>query len=69
MVSGFSIGYMNFTMFLFLFSGIMILWIDVNGYAREGMHKEQLASRIMGWMSLVLAVLVYIGNWLYQKMY
>ena len=69
MVSGFSIGYMNFTMFLFLFSGIMILWVDVNGYGREGMHKEQLASRIMGWMSLVLAVLVYIGNWLYQKMY
>ncbi|MBW7454947.1 CLC_0170 family protein [Paenibacillus sepulcri] len=50
---------------LFLISGIFMLGVDRKIYQSDGMAREQLISRVMGWSNLIVAVLVFLGYLIY----
>jgi uncharacterized membrane protein len=66
MSSGYSIGYINFTIFLLLMTGGLILRFDVKSYEFMNLKKEKKMARILGWLNVVLGVAIFIGNWIYQ---
>ncbi|AEI44474.1 CLC_0170 family protein [Paenibacillus mucilaginosus] len=67
MGSGLAIGYANFTMFLLLLSGFLILAVDVRGYRQGGMDKEGKVAKWLGWSNLLLGLCAGVGNWLFQR--
>ncbi|UUZ79366.1 hypothetical protein LJK88_29905 [Paenibacillus sp. P26] len=67
MASGFSIGYLNFTAFLLLLSGIGMLRLDVKSYEKAKMEKERKTARFLGWFNIALGIVVYIGDWIYRN--
>ncbi|MCR8634741.1 CLC_0170 family protein [Paenibacillus radicis (ex Xue et al. 2023)] len=64
----FSIGYANFTVLLMLLTGVFILWIDVKGYNRTGMKREQRTARFLGWFNIIAGLGTFIVNLFYQSM-
>lgn len=68
MSSGFSIGYMNFTIVLLLLSGICMLWLDVKTYERAHLKKEKRTARILAWFNISLSVVILIGNMIFHNM-
>jgi uncharacterized membrane protein len=67
MTAGFTIGYINFTIFLLLFTGIIMLRLDVKVYQSVNLMKENKAARILGWLNLILGVVVFMGHWFYNS--
>ncbi|WP_426454458.1 CLC_0170 family protein [Paenibacillus sp. S-38] len=67
MGSGLAIGYANFTTFLLLLSGVLLLTVDVRAYRQGGMDKERKVAKWLGWANLLLGLCVWAGNWLYQQ--
>ncbi|WP_248924373.1 CLC_0170 family protein [Paenibacillus hamazuiensis] len=65
MQTGFTIGYMNFTVILFLLTGGALLWFDVQGYRHKGMNKEEKAARFLGWINIAMGGIGYVGYWIY----
>ena len=61
------IGYLHYTVSLFLVTGILILFFDVKGYKLEKMKKEEKTSRYIGWINISLGIITYSANWAYQK--
>ena len=66
MASGLSIGYAGFSIFLLIVTGICMLLIDVKVYEMEGMKKEKSAARFLGWLNIILGLLTFAGNQVYQ---
>jgi hypothetical protein len=66
LASGFSIGYLSFTIFLLIVSGIGMLLLDVKVYELDGMQKERKAARFLGWLNIVLGIVTYAGNHVYR---
>jgi len=64
---GFSVGYLDFIVFLLLFSGVLVLYFDVNTYSKKQMAREMKGSRIMAWLNISLSVVTFIGNWIIQR--
>ncbi|KIL40812.1 hypothetical protein SD70_11290 [Gordoniibacillus kamchatkensis] len=62
MGAGLTIGYVNFTVMLFLLAGTAILRIDVKAYEAAGMNKEKKAARFLGWFNIGLGLVTLIGN-------
>jgi uncharacterized membrane protein len=69
MASGFSLGYLNFTVYLLLLTGVLMLVFDVKGYELSNMDKERKAARFLGWMNVALSVIAFIGNRVYQQFF
>jgi hypothetical protein len=67
MVSGVTIGYVNFTIFLLVLTGILMLRIDVPGYRMGNEQLELKVSRFMGWFNIVAGLTTLLGNWVYQN--
>jgi hypothetical protein len=67
MTAGFTIGYINFTIFLLLFTGIIMLCLDMKVYQRGNMMKENKAARILGWLNVIFGVMVFVGQWFYNS--
>lgn len=67
MTVGFTIGYINFTIFLLLFTGIIMLSLDVKVYQQVNLMKENKAARFLGWLNLILGVVVFVGQWFYNS--
>jgi len=61
------IGYLNYTVFLLVVTGILILLFDVKGYKLEKMKKEAKVSKYIGWVNVVLGLAVFISNWVYHQ--
>lgn len=68
MTPTFSIGYANFTVFLMLLTGGLILRIDVKDYKTTDMKRENKAARILGWFNIVAGLGIFVVNWLYQNL-
>lgn len=66
MISGMSIGYVQFTILLLLMTGGAILRFDVKSYSLNQQVKETKAARFMGWFNISLGGVVFIGNWIYK---
>ncbi|WP_274648912.1 CLC_0170 family protein [Paenibacillus humicola] len=64
---GGGIGYIGFIVTLMLITGILTLRIDTKRYEVSGMKREQKAARIVGWFNVVIAIGIYIGNWVIHK--
>jgi uncharacterized membrane protein len=67
LTSGYSIGYLSFTIFLLIFSGVLLFAIDVKTYKKKSMTREFKASRFMGWLNIALGIIAFIVNWVYQR--
>lgn len=67
MASGFSIGYVHFTIFLLWLTGVLMLRFDVKGYDMEKLTKEKKTTRFLGWFNVYLGIVLTIGNWVYSK--
>lgn len=67
MGSGITIGYVNFTILLFVFTGGLMLRFDVKGYQMKGMKKEEKTARVLGWLNIALGVVAFIGNWIIKN--
>lgn len=59
---GYTISYLNYAIFLWILSGILILLIDVRGFQLAGMNKERKVSKFIGWLSIVIGLLVFFVN-------
>ncbi|MCZ8513022.1 hypothetical protein O9H85_11430 [Paenibacillus filicis] len=68
MSTGFSIGYMNFTILLLLLSGICMLSLDVKTYERAHLKKEKKTARILAWFNISLSAVAFIGNLIFRNM-
>ncbi len=60
-------GYINYMVMLLGMSGILILVFDVKAYSLAKMKKEEKAARYIGWFNVSLAILAFVGNWVYQQ--
>jgi len=59
---GFSaVGYNNFTVFLFLLSGWMILRFDRKRYKMADMKPERRAASVAGWINIALGIVGFVG--------
>jgi len=67
MSSGLAIGYANFTAFLLLLTGGMLIAFETQGYQRSNMNKEARATKWLGWSNVILSIVVFGANWVYQK--
>jgi hypothetical protein len=67
MVTGVTIGYVNFTIFLLILTGILMLRIDVPGYRMGNEQLELKVSRIMGWFNISAGLITLLGNYVYQN--
>jgi hypothetical protein len=63
---GYTISYLNYAVFLWILSGILILLIDVRGFQLAGMNKERKVSKFIGWLSIIIGLLVFFVNTLLQ---
>lgn len=70
MVSGFSIGYLNFTIGLLLLTGCGLVFFaameEKEGDASSG-KKETRAQRLLGWTNIALGLLTWICNALFSR--
>ncbi|RCW49414.1 CLC_0170 family protein [Paenibacillus prosopidis] len=62
---GYSISYLNYGIFLWLFSGLFILVFDAKGHHSAARNKEQKVSRFLGWFNLTAGVVVFLVKWLF----
>jgi hypothetical protein len=62
------IGYINYSVVIFIVSGLLLLYFDVTGYGIQEMKKEQKVARILGWVNVSLGSLMFIGNWFFQRL-
>jgi len=56
-----AMGYNNFTVFLFILSGWMILRFDRRRYGMADMKPERRAASIVGWINVTLGVVGFVG--------
>lgn len=63
---GYTISYLNYAVFLWILSGILILLIDVRGFQLAGMNKERKVSKFIGWLSIIIGLLVFFVNTVLQ---
>jgi uncharacterized membrane protein len=61
------IGYINYVVFLFMVTGILILRFDAKIYDMAEMKKEKKAAHFIGWANVTLGVLAFVANWAFQK--
>ncbi|MEV5028079.1 hypothetical protein MRBLPE1_003701 [Paenibacillus sp. LPE1-1-1.1] len=66
MGEGYTISYLNYAVFLWILSGILILLIDVRGFQLAGMNKERKVSKFIGWLSIIIGLLVFFVNTVLQ---
>lgn len=64
MLGGYSISYLNYGIFLWLFSGLLILVFDAKEHNSAARNKERKVSRFLGWFNLFLGFVVFFGKWL-----
>ncbi|MEH7382907.1 CLC_0170 family protein [Bacillus sp. JJ1533] len=63
------IGYLNYAVILSITTGILILIFDVKSYKKAKMKKEQRVSKVLGWVNIAAGFIIFIVNWVYQKMF
>lgn len=62
------IGYLNYIIWLFIISGVFMVWVDAGHYqSDQGREKERKAAKFSGWLNIVLGVIVLIGSWIYKR--
>lgn len=61
---GYSVSYLNYGIFLWLFSGLFILVFDVKGNNTAAMNKGKKVSRFLGWFNLSVGMVVFLVKWL-----
>lgn len=70
MLSGFSIGYLNFTIGLLLLTGCgLVFFVAKEGQEGEASSgkKERRAQRLLGWTNIALGLLTWICNSLFSR--
>ncbi|CAM4013127.1 CLC_0170 family protein [Lederbergia lenta] len=61
------IGYLYYIIGLMIVTGMFMLILDVKRYKKDKMNKEHKFAKFLGWMYVVLASTLFLGNWVYQK--
>lgn len=56
----------HYVVFLFLVTGLLILYFDVKGYDMAGMTREKKTARVLGWVNVSLGIFMFVVNWIYQ---
>ena len=56
------LGNLKDTAWLFLFTGLMILYLEPRTYGESRWKKEKRTSVILAWINLTLAVLVFVAT-------
>ncbi|WP_274363791.1 CLC_0170 family protein [Paenibacillus thermotolerans] len=59
------IGHIDYIIFMLLFTGAGILFIDEKKYRKNQMKKEEKASRFFGWINVALGMTALVLNWLF----
>ncbi|SFE80752.1 CLC_0170 family protein [Alteribacillus iranensis] len=59
----------SFTYFvtLLLITGGLVLFFDRRTYRKNNMKKEVAFARVLGWGNILVGVVLYVGNWVYQN--
>ncbi|WP_169081468.1 CLC_0170 family protein [Paenibacillus sp. PL91] len=57
---GYTISYLNYAIFLWIISGLLILLIDVKQFKLVGLSKEHKVSRFIGWFNLIIGILLIL---------
>jgi len=63
---GYTISYLNYAIFLWIFSGLLILLIDVKGFKITGLNKEYKVSRFIGWFNLIAGIVLLLWELVLQ---
>lgn len=56
-------GNLKDAVWLFLASGLLVLFLEPGAYRQSGRWKEMKASVILGWINISLAVLAFVATW------
>jgi hypothetical protein len=57
-----------YTTALLLITGILILVFDGKRYDEKAKkYKIQKGSRFLGWINICLGIILFFGNWIYDK--
>jgi phosphoglycerol transferase MdoB-like AlkP superfamily enzyme len=64
--NGYTISYLNYAIFLWIISGILILQYDVKGFKLAGLVKERKVSSFIGWFNLVTGCVLLLGEMVLQ---
>lgn len=54
---------------LFVLTGWLMLQFDVKTYAMADMDRERKASRVLGWINLVIGLAVFMGGNLFELLW
>jgi len=52
---------------LCLLTGLFILRWDVKGYETSSMGKEKKVAGIVGWINVWCGILLFVGNWIFNR--
>jgi hypothetical protein len=61
------IGYLGYVVFLFLFTGVMLIFFESKSYKKEKLYKEEKVTKIIGWCNLSIGICIFLGNWVYNQ--
>jgi 4-hydroxybenzoate polyprenyltransferase len=65
----FSIGYLGYIVFLFIVTGLALVFIEVKSYTKAKMNKEGKISKRVGWLNILMGLCIWIGYWFYSNFY
>ncbi|WP_026559472.1 CLC_0170 family protein [Bacillus sp. J37] len=60
------IGYMNYLIAIFIITGCLIMRYDYPFYKNKKMKKEEKVTKFFGRGNIVLGLLLFAGNWVYN---
>ncbi|MFX3636577.1 MAG: CLC_0170 family protein [Candidatus Pristimantibacillus sp.] len=63
---GYTSSYLNYAIFLWMVSGMLILQIDVKGFKLSGLNKELKVSRIIGWLNIIVGIVLLLAELVLQ---
>ncbi|WP_397373063.1 CLC_0170 family protein [Paenibacillus sp. PAMC21692] len=66
-MDGYFTSYVNYAIPLWLVSGLLILSLDIKYFELAKKNKEKKVSRFLGWFNIVLACLLFVGNWILKS--
>ncbi|MEF3303281.1 CLC_0170 family protein [Paenibacillus sp. GYB003] len=61
------VGFLSYAVYLWLISGVIMLWVDAKTYELAGMIKERNVCRWIGWLNVSLGLLAIAGSFALRK--
>lgn len=61
------VGFLGYAVFIFAFTGLLILIEDVKAFKNEGLKKERKTAKILGWVNISFGIVIMLANWVSKQ--